>query len=310
MPEPIYRSIAEDLRRQIESGELRPGEQLRTEIELRDHYGASRNTIRDAIKLLITRGLVETRPGQGTFVVETIVPFVTTLTGEPDSSSGEGDTYMKEVGSCGGRRPPIPEVGIHRRTEHATAELRLPHGTPVVSRHQQRFIDGIPWSLQTSFYPMSLVEQGAARLIQAGDIQQGGTVAYLEGDAGRSSRPATATRIIVRAPDNIESAFFKLPDDGRISIIETRRTAFDEQGTPVRLTVSVYPADRNQFAVNVGKVPAGDRGPVFRGQQPAGRAESGASRGRKRSKTAEAGGLARRRNVTGPVLDTKHHRLP
>jgi GntR family transcriptional regulator len=254
MPEPIYRSIAEDLRRQIESGELRPGEQLRTEIELRDHYGASRNTIRDAIKLLITRGLVETRPGQGTFVVETIVPFLTTLTGEPDSSSGEGDTYMREVGKL--RRPTAtqPEVGIHQADDHATAELRLPPGTLVVSRHQQRFIDGIPWSLQTSFYPMSLVEQGAARLIQAGDIQEGGTVAYLRETLG-IKQAGYRDMLIVRAPDNIESAFFKLPDDGRISIIETRRTALDEQGTPVRLTVSVYPADRNQFAVNVGDVP-------------------------------------------------------
>ena len=185
MPDPIYRQIAEDLRHQIENGELRPGEQLRTEIELRDKYNASRNTIRDAIKLLVTRGLVETRPGQGTFVVETIVPFVTTLTGPPDSSSGEGDTYFKEVGEL--RRPSStsPEVQIHMAgSEPATDELQLPDGTPVVSRHQRRFIDDIPWSLQTSFYPMNLVERGAARLIQAGDIQQGGTVAYLKQTLG------------------------------------------------------------------------------------------------------------------------------
>jgi GntR family transcriptional regulator len=53
----------------------------------------------------------------------------------------------------------------------------------------------------------------------------------------------------------VEADFFRLPDDGRISIIEIRRTAFDEQGAPIRLTVSVYPADRNQFAVDVGEVP-------------------------------------------------------
>jgi GntR family transcriptional regulator len=61
----MYRVIAEDLRRQIESGKLPRGSQLDTEIELRDRYNASRNTVRDAIKSLITRGLVETRPGQG-----------------------------------------------------------------------------------------------------------------------------------------------------------------------------------------------------------------------------------------------------
>jgi GntR family transcriptional regulator len=258
MPEPIYRSIAEDLRRQIENSELRPGQQLRTEIELRDHYNASRNTIRDAIKLLVTRGLVETRPGQGTFVVETIVPFFTILTDDPETENvGEGDTYIKEV-TAQRRRPTftLPEVGIHQAGSPVpdTGELQLPQGTPVVSRHQERYIDDIPWSLQTSFYPMSLVERGATRLIQAGDIPEG-TVEYLKERLGIKQVGYRDT-ITVRTPDNVESAFFKLPEDGRISIIETRRTAFDEQGTPIRLTVSVYPADRNQFAVNVGKVPA------------------------------------------------------
>jgi GntR family transcriptional regulator len=256
MPDPIYRSIAEDLRRQIESGELRPGQQLRTEIELRDHYNASRNTIRDAIKLLITRGLVETRPGQGTFVVERIIPFLTTLTGDPAAfGGGEGQIYLMEVGALR-RRPTVtePEVGIHQAGSPvpATHELQLPDGSMVVSRHQRRFIDDIPWSLQTSFYPMSLAQK-ATRLIQAGDIAEG-TVEYLRQELGIKQVGYRDT-ITVRAPDNSEAAFFKLPDDGRISIIETRRTAFDENETPVRLTVSVYPADRNQFAVNVGRVP-------------------------------------------------------
>ena len=256
MPEPIYRTIAEDLRRQIETGQLRPGEQLKTEIELRDKYSASRNTIRDAIKLLVTRGLIETRPGQGTFVVETIVPFLTTLTGDPATASGgEGDTYLKEVGAR--RRPRVtsPEVGIHQAGSPvpATGELQVPEGTPVVSRHQQRFIDDIPWSLQTSFYPMDLVQRGATRLIQAGDISQG-TVAYLRETLGIKQAGYRDT-ITVRPPDKVEAGFFKLPDDGSVSVIETRLTAFDEQGVPVRLTVSVYPADRNQFAVNVGEVP-------------------------------------------------------
>src|SRR5215471_13895498 len=180
MPDPIYRSIADDLRRQIETGELRPGQQLRTEIELRDHYNASRNTLRDAIKLLVTRGLVETRPGQGTFVVETIVPFVTTLTGDPEVGSDEA-TYTKEV-TARLRRPNAspPDVGIHQAgiAIPNTGELQLPAGTAVVSRHQQRFIDDIPWSLQTSFYPMSLVQEGASQLIQVDNIDEG-TVVYL-----------------------------------------------------------------------------------------------------------------------------------
>jgi GntR family transcriptional regulator len=256
MPEPLYRQIADDLRRQIETGELRPGQQLRTEIELREHYSASRNTIRDAVKLLVTRGLVETRPGQGTFVVETIVPFVTTLTGDPGAGSDEA-TYAKEVGARR-RRPTAtePEVGIHQAgsLDPAIGELQLPDGAAVVSRRQQRFIDDIPWSLQTSFYPLSLVERGASQLLRAGNIPEG-AVAYLRKQVGIKQVGYRDT-ITVRAPDSTETGFFKLPDDGRISVIEARRTAFDEQGTPIRLTVSVFPSDRNQFAVIIGDVPA------------------------------------------------------
>jgi GntR family transcriptional regulator len=253
MVEPMYRQIAEGLRRQIEDGELPPGAQLRTELELREKHNVSRNTVRDAIKLLTTRGLVETRAGQGTFVVQKIVPFITTLTGEPGGGS-DGDIYRNEVKAT--LRTPdtsVPRVEIQQAGSSLAEELRSDEGSTVVSRHQERRIDGTPWSLQTSFYPLSLVERGAGRLIEASDIQQG-CVEYLRESIGIKQVGYRDT-LIVRAPDAAEARFFGLPDDGRVAVFETRRTAFDESGTPFRLTVSVYPADRNQFAVNVGNVP-------------------------------------------------------
>jgi GntR family transcriptional regulator len=254
--DPMYRQIAEDLRSKIEKGELARGAQLPTEIELREQYDASRNTVRDAIKWLITRGLVETRPGQGTFVVEKITPFLSTLTGDPETGfgGGEDDIYNLEVKAT--RRVPtasVPRVEIQQVSESTAPELQLGAGSTVVSRHQSRFIDGTAWSLQTSFYPMSFVTQGASRLTEPTDISQG-TVSYLLETLG-VDQAGWRDVIVVRAPNQVETAFFKLPDDGRVSVVETRRTTFDSRGMPVRLTVSVYPADRNQFAVNVGKVP-------------------------------------------------------
>jgi GntR family transcriptional regulator len=265
MADPMYRQIADDLRQRIESGQLAPGSQLLTEIELREKYDASRNTVRDAIKWLITRGLVETRPGQGTFVTETIVPFVTTLTGDPESASGgEGRTYSQEV-QARLRRPTDtdPDVGVKTAgVVGAAVELQLENNATVVSRHQQRFIDGTPWSLQTSFYPIWLIEKGAVRLLQAPNIEQG-TVDYLK-ETLSIQQVGYRDKIKVRSPDGVETRFFRLPDDGRVSVIETRRTAYDEDGTPIRLTVSVYPADRNEFALDIGKVP-----PEVRDPQPA-----------------------------------------
>src|SRR5215470_15149175 len=100
MPPPMYQQIADDLRSKIKSGELQPGEQIPTEGDLQNIYSASRNTIRDAIKRLVSLGIVQTRPGQGTFVVGLIDPFVTILSAPAGSSfgGGEGATYLSQVG--------------------------------------------------------------------------------------------------------------------------------------------------------------------------------------------------------------------
>ena len=91
MADPLYRRIADDLRAQIETGQLEPGSQLPPEEKLGELFKASRNTIRDAIKFLINLGLVETRAGQGTFVVDPPDPLVTTLTTEERGlGGGEG----------------------------------------------------------------------------------------------------------------------------------------------------------------------------------------------------------------------------
>jgi DNA-binding GntR family transcriptional regulator len=257
MSNPMYRQIAEDLRMQIEQGLLGPGAQLPTELVLRDRYGASRNTVRDAIKWLTNLGLVETRPGQGTFVVEARDPFVTTLSGDPRTGWGgdEGAAYLSEV-SDQHRKPtnsPV-QVEIQEAAEEVATRLRIPERSEVVSRHQRRLIDGTPWSLQTSFYPMELVNKGADRLRKAGDISEG-TVQYLREILG-IKQVGYRDWITVRAPNPTEADFFRIPLDGRVAVFEIFRTAFDEAGTPMRLTVTVYPADRNQFIINVGDVPA------------------------------------------------------
>ncbi len=256
--EPMYRQIADDLRAKIESGKLAQGSQLPTEIELMEQYNASRNTVRDAIKLLTTRGLVETRPGQGTFVVEKINPFVTTLTGEPEVG-GESVVYIAEV-RAGGREPTVSEVRLEiQRADRVTADaLRIEEGDQIVSRHQLRYIDGTPWSRQTSFYPMRLVKQGADRLIDAWDIEEG-AVAYL-GEKLGIKQVGYRDSIAVRTPDPNEIVFFRLPADGRVSVFEIFRVGFDQNGDRIRLTITVFPADRNRFLVNVGDVPQGSLG--------------------------------------------------
>jgi GntR family transcriptional regulator len=163
MPDPMYRQIAGQLRDKIEEGDFDSGQPLPTEKELGATYNVSRNTVRQAIDLLTNWGLVETRPGSGTFIRKQYESFVTTLSGEwqPESDSGlgggEGSAAFKEVEARGrqGRFLP-PRVEIQLARANVAERLRVPPGINVISRHQQRFIDDQPWSLQTSYYPMFL----------------------------------------------------------------------------------------------------------------------------------------------------------
>lgn len=264
MTSPMYRQIADNLREQIESGAIRPGQQLQTELELREHYGASRNTVRDAIKWLTTLGLVETKPGQGTFVVKKIDPFRTTLTADPKRpggnkvvAPGEGGYGEIDRSQIEGQKRALtvsdPQVEIQKADDRVAAQLEVTKGSQVVSRHQKRYIDETPWSLQTSFYPMGFVLKRAELLIEASDIK-GGTVQYLADTLGLR-QVGYRSWVAVRAPDATEALFFNLPQDGRVGVFEILETGFDQTGTPMRLTVTIFPTDRNQFIVNVGDIP-------------------------------------------------------
>jgi GntR family transcriptional regulator len=264
---PMYQQIAEDIRTQIDSGAIARGSQLPTEVELQQQYGASRNTIRDAIKRLISMGLVETRPGQGTFVTTHVDPFVTVLTADPESGfgGGEGATYLSEA-SKQHRKPSTtaPRVEVQVPTPAITGRLGLSKDGQVVSRQQQRYIDGIPWSLQTSFYPMDFIIRGATRLLMAEDITEG-TVRYLASTIGLT-QVSYRDWITARCPTDEEQKFFAIAHDSIVFVIF--RTAFDQHKRPIRVTVSVFPSDRNQFIVNAGD-PPGPRGATEPGEPPA-----------------------------------------
>jgi GntR family transcriptional regulator len=254
MAGPLYQQIADELRRQIDSGQLEPGSQLPTEDELMEQHHISRNTARGAINQLAISGLVITLHGKGSFVAEEVNPIVTTLTSDPETGSGggEGLVYTAEVARSG-RTATTSEtrVELQKATKQVADSLDIPVGSDVISRHEQRLVDKRPWSLQTSFYPRALAER-APRLEDPGGIDEG-TVAYLR-DCG-IEQAGYRDAIEVRSPNPVETRFFDLPSDGRIQVIEIFRDAFDQHQNRVRVTVTVYRADRNRFIINVGNVP-------------------------------------------------------
>jgi GntR family transcriptional repressor for pyruvate dehydrogenase complex len=68
MPASLTEAAIEHVRQLIASGRLSPGERLPPEAELAESLGTGRNTMREAVRALVTARVLEIRRGDGTFV--------------------------------------------------------------------------------------------------------------------------------------------------------------------------------------------------------------------------------------------------
>src|SRR5450759_4808341 len=66
----LYQQIVEQVERSILGGQLKPGDQLPPERDLSGQFGVSRTAIREAMKVLREKGLIESQHGRGTFVTD------------------------------------------------------------------------------------------------------------------------------------------------------------------------------------------------------------------------------------------------
>lgn len=68
----LYEQIVEQIEQLILDGKLRPGDQLPSERELAEQFSVSRTAVREAVKALREKGLVEIQTGRGTFITASV----------------------------------------------------------------------------------------------------------------------------------------------------------------------------------------------------------------------------------------------
>jgi GntR family transcriptional repressor for pyruvate dehydrogenase complex len=64
----LYEEIVEQIKKLITDGRLKPGDKLLAERELAEQFQVSRASVREAIRTLEMLGVIDIRPGEGTFV--------------------------------------------------------------------------------------------------------------------------------------------------------------------------------------------------------------------------------------------------
>lgn len=90
---PLPQVLARRLQAMILKGELAAGSRLPSQRVLSSRYAVSRASLREALLMLETLGLIRTEPGRGTFVV----PRAPTPPASPPRWRYEGDASLQEV---------------------------------------------------------------------------------------------------------------------------------------------------------------------------------------------------------------------
>lgn len=68
---PLGQRTEDELMRYISQTPIAPGQKIPNEYELAELFGVGRSTVREAVKGLVSRGILEVRRGSGTFVIST-----------------------------------------------------------------------------------------------------------------------------------------------------------------------------------------------------------------------------------------------
>lgn len=138
---PVYYRMAEDIKRQIESGELKDGDMLPTEGQLGETYGVSRMTVRQGLALLAEAGLIESMKGKGTFVQR---PRLSKLVINLQNSTSEG-----------GRRFHYKLLGIKlvRDNGEYARRLGLSEQDKVILLRRIVYIDNQPAAIEEKYLP-------------------------------------------------------------------------------------------------------------------------------------------------------------
>jgi GntR family transcriptional repressor for pyruvate dehydrogenase complex len=120
----IVESIVDQIVEQIQQGKLNPGDRLPSERQLIEMLGVSRSSVREALQGLMVMGMVESRPGQGTFVTNSRGRLMPNLDGLALAEHLQREMRLQLVEARRTIEPPIARLAAQRATPESIALLR------------------------------------------------------------------------------------------------------------------------------------------------------------------------------------------
>jgi GntR family transcriptional regulator len=224
---PLYYQIHQQLREQIQSGKLSPGQAIPSEHEISSRLGVSRMTARQAVKSLCDEGVAYSRPGLGTFVSGT----------KQEKTSTDLLSFTQEM-RARGCRPGSRVLSFGRMAAEAEVAhaLHLTPGARVFCLRRVRLADSVPMGVENSFLPLALYPG----LLESFDPRR----SLYQALAKRYGiRMTAADEVVEAALANAEQAKL-LGIKQNAPVFRLTRVSYAQNGQPVEFVRSTYRGDR------------------------------------------------------------------
>jgi len=230
-PVPLYFQVAQHLEDGIMSGAIPPGTVFENEILLADQLGLSRPTMRQAMQLLVDKGLIVRRRGIGTRVVQPKVRRQLELTSLYDdlARSGQGPTTH------------VLSFETVEADVEVAEKLGVDAGSDVVKIERLRSAEGRPIARMTNFLPERIVDFDAETLEENGLYQL---------FRAKGIQLHSAAQIVGARTATVPEA--KLLEEPRgAALLTMQRITFDDHGIVVEFGSHIYAASRYSFEINL-----------------------------------------------------------
>lgn len=228
-PELPYIQIMEDVREQIETGQLKPGDKLPSNRKLMADYNAGTQTVQRAVRALKDAGLVESRAARGVFVRP-----------RPKSVERSADytNVPKKGGVSYGAESRRLFVGTVPAVGYVAEAFDIAVDTPVVCRARLMVRNDEPIEMVTSWYPT--------------DVADGTELAADRGLKGGS--PAALDRLGIGGVRATEWVYTRLPLRREVELLRLTssqpvfrilRTVYTVGDRPVEVIEMILSGDRH-----------------------------------------------------------------
>lgn len=224
---PVWRSIAECLRRSIADGHYAEGSKLPTESALAERFGVNRHTVRHAISHLSDEGLVHSRRGSGVFV----------LSRPLDYPLSQRVRFHQNL-LAAGRMPDKKMLSVELRAagEDDARRLRVEPGNVIAVSHSLSFADGTPVALAESRFPEVRLPGLADALREASSITRA-----LE-KAGVRDYTRVSTRLTATTANATQALHLRLREGAPLLLTES--LSRDQDGLPVEHGQTWFASER------------------------------------------------------------------